>query len=349
MPRAAFPDFRPHPLFRSRHAQTLAAVYLAGRAPPYRATQHRFAMPDGDQLVLHDDQPAGWRAGDRTALMVHGLLGCHGSPYVRRVAAKLNAGGVRTFRLDLRGCGAGVGLARHPYHSGRSEDAAAAVQHIARLCPGSPLSAIGFSMGGNILLKLAGECGGTPPGGLDSIVAACPPIDLPRCIAHLRRPVNRFYDRYFTRTLLALLHQRRRQTPELSVRFPRRPRGLVEFDDWYTAPLSGFGRAENYYRQASSAPLLASIRLPVLLIAARDDPLIPFQQFEQFRRADCVELCGTRHGGHLGYMGRRGADPDRWWLDWRIVHWVASHGAHAQPVNSGSDDPLARPAVSPAR
>jgi predicted alpha/beta-fold hydrolase len=336
----ATPDFRPHPLFRSRHAQTMAAVFLPGRAPPYRAVQHRFAMPDGDQLVLHDDRPESWRRGDRTALLIHGLLGCHGSPYVRRVALKLNARGVRTFRLDLRGCGAGVGLAQRPYHSGRSEDAAEALRHMARLCPGSPATAVGFSLGGNILLKMLGECGDTPPGGLDGAVAACPPIDLPRCIAHLRRPANRMYDRYFLRTLLARLHERMRRTPELAVRFPRKPRGIEEFDDWYTAPLSGFGRAENYYRLASSAPLLDRIRVPVLLVAAEDDPLIPSQQFAEARRSPTVDLQLTRHGGHLGYLGRRGADPDCWWLDWRIVRWIAGQGRRGDAPNR-HDEPCA--------
>ena len=89
--------------------------------------------------------------------MIHGLAGCHQSPYMRRIAAKLNAGGIRTFRMDLRGCGAGALLARLPYHSGQSADAAAALETIAGICPGSPATLIGFSLGGNIALKLVGE------------------------------------------------------------------------------------------------------------------------------------------------------------------------------------------------
>ncbi len=119
----------------SGHAQTLAGVYLPAGRYPYRARQHRVALADGDQLVLHDDRPDAWQAGDRAALLIHGLAGCHTSGYMQRIAHKLSARGVRVFRMDLRGCGAGQGLARWPYHSGRTEDAVAALEAIARLRP----------------------------------------------------------------------------------------------------------------------------------------------------------------------------------------------------------------------
>ena len=163
--------FRPHPLLRGGHFQTLAGFYLTGRPLAYKAQQHRVALADGDQLVLHDDQPADWQPGDRAALLIHGLAGCHQSSYMPRVAAALEERGIRVFRLDLRGCGAGVGLARMPYHGGRSEDAAAALETLTRLCPDSPVALVGFSMGGNIALKLLGELGDGRCGHLDCAVA----------------------------------------------------------------------------------------------------------------------------------------------------------------------------------
>src|SRR6516225_8797426 len=135
-------DFRPYPLFPTGHLQTLAGIYLPQRTREETARQHRVPLPDGDQIILHDDCPAKWEAGDRTALMIHGLTGCHSSNYMQRIAARLNDRGVRTFRLDLRGCGAGLGLARLPYHSGRSDDAASALRKISALCPGSPTTLI---------------------------------------------------------------------------------------------------------------------------------------------------------------------------------------------------------------
>ena len=145
--------FRSHPLLRGGHAQTLAGAYLPSVRSAYRAAQHRVRLADGDQLVLHDDRPPDWRDGDRTAMLIHGLGGTYLSGYMRRIALRLGQIGIRVFRLDLRGAGAGIWLAKLPYHSGRSDDAAAAIRYIAEICPGSSTSLIGFSLGGNIAPK----------------------------------------------------------------------------------------------------------------------------------------------------------------------------------------------------
>lgn len=324
----SLPRFRQHPLFPGGHAQTLAGVFLPGRKYPYSAAQHRVHLSDGDEIVLHDDCPDDWRPGMRTALLIHGLAGCHLSSYMQRVAAKLSAKGLRVFRMDLRGCGAGFGLARLPYHSGRSEDAAAALAAIARWCPGSPTTLIGFSLGGNIALKLQGELGEQPCGGLDSAVAICPPIDLQAAIEKISLPLNRFYDRHFINLLLQQARERQRVLPDAPpVNFERPPRSLWEFDNGFTAPVSGFGDAANYYRQASSAQLIPNIRRPTLVIASRDDPLVPWRPFLAVKGPDCVQVEITERGGHLGYVARAGADPDRRWLDWRIVEWTANREA----------------------
>ena len=108
---------------RGGHLQTIAAGYLPGHKFPYQAVQHTVVLPDGDAIILHDDCPPAWTPSDRVALLIHGLAGCHESPYMVRIAGKLNAIGVRTFRMDLRRSGAGWRLARFPYHAGRSLDA----------------------------------------------------------------------------------------------------------------------------------------------------------------------------------------------------------------------------------
>lgn len=317
------PEFLPHWLLPGGHLQTLAAFLLPQRLPSYSAQQHLVHLPDGDRLVLHDDCPSGWQAGDRTALLIHGLAGCHGSPYLVRLAHRLNACGVRTFRMDLRGCGAGIALARLPYHSGRSEDASAALMEIARLCPQSPTAVVGFSLSGNIVLKLLGEVGATPPGNLDRGVAVCPPVDLAVCVKALNRPLYRSYDRYFARLLWQRLEERNRVAPDAAmVSFARRPRGIYEFDDVFTAPICGFGNADNYYRDASSLPLLSKIGLPTLILAAEDDPLVLAEPLRNASLSSSTYLHLARSGGHLGFVSRRGADPDRRWMDWRILDWL---------------------------
>ena len=322
-----YPTFRPHPLFRGAHAQTVGGVVFPGSLPEYRASQLRVPLADGDQIVLHDDCPSNWRGGQRTALLIHGLGGCHQSPYMRRIAAKLSQAGVRSFRMDLRGCGAGLELARLPYHSGRSEDAAAALRFIAQLCPDSPTTLVGFSLGGNIVLKLLGECGGNPPGNLDSAMAVSPPIDLMASSDWLSRRLNRFYDRYFARLLWRRLHEWRQRVPQAAmVEFTRRPRRLVELDDVYTAQVCGFGSAQNYYRQCSSAPIVPAIRLPTLILASHDDPLVPGHAYSQVALPACVQLQMSAGGGHLGFIAARSSDPDRRWMDWRVVDWVVAQG-----------------------
>lgn len=333
------PEFRPHRLLRSGHLQTLAAVYFPGRLSEYRAAQHRVPLDDGDQLVLHDDRPEDWSPGDAAALLLHGLGGSHESVYLRRIAERLRERGVRAFRMDLRGCGAGIELARLPYHSGRSADAAAALRFIAEVCPGSAVSLVGFSLGGNIVLKLAGELGANPPDNLGRVMAVSPPADLSACSAWIGRWQNRGYDRYFAELLRKQLLERQARAPHaVHVDFARRPKQLREIDDWFTGPVCGFGNAENYYRLSSSAPLLPEIRVPTLILAAADDPLVPRHIFDSLHLSSSTILRIARHGGHLGFIGARGADPDRRWLDWRVVDWVMQGPVH--------DSALRQPATS---
>ena len=316
-------DFAPHSLFRTGHLQTLAGVFLPHSRVAETARRHRLALADGDQIVLHDDSPPDWQPGGRTALLIHGLAGCHTSPYMVRIAGKLNARGVRTFRMDLRGCGAGLGLARLPYHSGRSDDAAAALNMIGALCPGSPTALIGFSLGGNITLKLLGESAHQLPANLDRAMAVCPPVDLLACVRSLARGVNRLYDRHFVQLLrqqVTALQKLIPDAPALPAKNP--PRGVFDFDEMFTAPVCGFGTALNYYRQCSSAQFIPEIRIPTMILAAADDPLVPGDVFADLRLSPAVRLNVPRSGGHLGFISRGNGDADRRWMDWRVVEWV---------------------------
>jgi predicted alpha/beta-fold hydrolase len=318
------PPFEPHRLLPGAHLQTLAGVYLPGGSFAHESQQHRVRLPDGDQVVLHDDSPSDWKAGGRVTLLMHGLAGSHRSGYMLRIAQKLVARGVRTFRMDLRNCGAGFGLARLPYHSGRSEDAAAAIGEIAKICPRSPLTLVGFSLSGNITLKLLGELDGQACGHLDSAMAVCPPIDLAGCCRRLKRWLNRLYDRHFVYHLMRQLRELAAKIDDPPTAPSRRPRGIWEFDDIYTAPVCGFGTAENYYKQASSGPLVGRIKLPTLILASRDDPLVRVDDFERLKLPSTVKMHLTRRGGHLGFISRGSDDPDRRWMDWRLVDWVTS-------------------------
>lgn len=321
-----FPRFRAHPLLRGGHLQTLGGLYLPGKLRAYRAARHSIVLDDQDTIVVHDDRPPGWKERDGAALLLHGLAGCHLSPYMIRVAGKLNDIGLRTFRMDHRGCGAGSKLARLPYHAGRSDDARRVLGWIASQCPNSPLSLIGFSLSGNIVLKTVGENPGDVPKNLKTAVAVNPPVDLSRCVHSLERPACRPYDRHFVKLLHQQVRQRQQTFPDApTAEYHDRPATLFLFDDQYTALVSGFDSAEDYYARCSSTAWLSRIQIPTLILAARDDPLIPVSVFESLQPSRTTRLHIAESGGHLGYVGRRGVDRDRRWMDWRIVDWIGRH------------------------
>jgi len=340
MPRFPIPPFRPHPLFRNPHAQTLAGTYLPGPRYAYRAVRRRVDLPDGDAIVLHDDVPPLWNTGDRIALLLHGLAGCHESAYMVRIAGKLNEAGVRAFRMDHRGCGAGQGLATHPYHAGRSEDARAAALFLRDLCPDSPLTIVGFSLSGNIVLKLMGENPDGVPANIEKAAAVCPALDLATCVRSLVGPCQRAYDRFFVRLLCQQVEANRRLRPGVAgIDRSRRLKTLFEFDDAYTGPVCGFGSANNYYSINSAGRHVGQIRLPTLIMTAKDDPLVPSATFENLRPSPNVVVHMTEHGGHLGYVGAPGVDRDRRWMEWRIVEWTTADvtGTAAVCPKNGTD------------
>ncbi|QDU93189.1 YheT family hydrolase [Lignipirellula cremea] len=319
-----FPPFVPHPLLWSGHLQTVIGSYLPSPRQPTGSIEHLIQAYDGDRLCLHETRPDSWQPGQRIVLMLHGLGGSNRSPYLLRTASALNDQGVRVFRKELRGFGSSYDKASGHTHAGQTTDLDAAVRQIIAWAPDSPLSLIGFSMSGNMVLKWLGETGARKPANLDSALAVSPPIDLIACGVNLRQGLNRLYDWSFAGLLRELVIKRRRSAPDYQDRrLAAIPTRLREFDDQYTAPLSGFANYRDYYYHASAARLLPQIATPTLIIAAVDDPVIPFSMFEHYPASAAVKLMKTQHGGHLGYIAaQRGEDPDRRWLDWRVVDWV---------------------------
>lgn len=321
--------FRPPWWLRNGHMQTLAGAFL--RAEPHHSeprpavtsAQIEFVLPDGDRLVAQDDRPFSWQTGAPVAILLHGLGGSNGSPYMRRIARQLNEKGIRSIRLDWRCCGAGLALARYPYHSGRSDDLDAAMAAIRNLCPGSEIMLVGFSLGGNVALKWLGEA--ATAANVSRAVAVCPPVCLASSVKRLGKGLGRWYNHYFTR--VCIQHVRRRQLvrPDAIVPdnwFKRLPRTLQEFDETFTAPVCGFASAADYYQRCSAQPKLASISVPTLIVAAQDDPLIPFRSLVEAPLSTSTELRSSKHGGHLGFLGRGGPG----WLDRQVMRWLLPAG-----------------------
>lgn len=321
--------FRPPWYFRNGHVQTLAGMYVYGpradrpNSTPCTSTTGEIVLDDGDRLVYHDDLPAGWMPGDRVALLLHGLSGSHASPDMSRIARLLNQKNVRTMRLDWRGCGAGAALARYPYHSGRSNDLLATLAEITIRCSCSPITVIGISLGGNVALKLLGEPRDSAEclSAVDRAIVVCPPIDLSATVKSLRKGLTQLYDRYFCKACIRDVRQRQQVRPDAVIPdgwSARPPRTLYEFDETFTAPVSGFASAADYYTQSSSNQFLAAIQIPTLVIVAQDDPIVPFQQFRAADYSSTTKLLAPRHGGHVGFCTARGLG----WLDRQIVDWT---------------------------
>jgi predicted alpha/beta-fold hydrolase len=330
-----FPPFRPFPLLAGAHLQTVGATYLT-RCPSITGTsQHRIDLADGDQLVVQDDRPANWHPTHPVAMLIHGLTGCHASTYMVRTATKLVAHGVRTFRLDMRGCGAGRSLAKHSMHAGRGDDVQAAIEFLAKLCPWAPRAGVGFSLGGLTLLRAIADHNTRTEHSLSCAMAISPPIDLQVCSETLRLPRNKLYNRQMARWLYRYVVDRRDTNPAVAAcDTGLRPRSIYEFDAQFTAPLGGFDSVEHYYTAATVSSILNRIRIPTLVLAAQDDPLIPFAIFEKAHLSASTVLYAPERGGHVGFLARRDCDPDRWWLDWRIVDWVLAHAVKESTPSS---------------
>ncbi|MDB4679883.1 MAG: alpha/beta fold hydrolase [Planctomycetaceae bacterium] len=321
------PPFKPHSLVRGGDWQTIAPVLFRGDIPLSVQETHPVTLNDGDQIVLVESCPDEWHAGDPAVMLLHGLAGCHQSNYMVRTAAKMHSRGWRTFRLDHRGVGAAAGLADRPYHAGRIHDALAGLKKVEALTPGSPLSAVGFSLSGNLILKLISTLKNELPSKLMSVAAICPAIDLVRSSERIRDARNRFYDRHFAK----FLWKRSDTYPAIARELPHlndpaeRPPSLYEFDARVTAPLGGFESVDGYYRSSSAINDLHRIDRPTMILAAEDDPLIPAETFHNARYSSTTSLIMPSAGGHLGFLGKRNRDPDRRWMDWRIIDWLETH------------------------
>ncbi|WP_254053840.1 YheT family hydrolase [Singulisphaera sp. GP187] len=321
----------PHPWVRGGHTQTIVGRYLPGPRIKFPSTSHVIDVDQGDRLCILDSAPEGWVSGDPGVVLIHGLGGCARAPYVVRVAARLLRLGIRVVRMNLRGAGAGFGLARGIYHAGRTEDVRRVVDWLGSTAPGSPLAVAGFSLGANLALKLAAEAVDRPVEGLDSVLAANPPIDLAACCRHIQRPENRIYDRNFVRLLRAEVARLQARFPDLEPIDLTPAKTLLDFDDLYTAPRNGFRDAVDYYAQSSSGPLIPRIQIPGLVIHAEDDPFIPPDPFRYIKFPPGLALELNSSGGHLGYFSRTRWGGNRRWLDARVAAWFATRWGRVNP------------------
>lgn len=259
-----------------------------------------------------------WRnSGGPVVVMVHGLEGCCDSTYMRWMARAALDAGFDVVRLNVRNCGGTESLASTLYHSGLTTDLRAVVEQLAP----RQVFIIGFSMGGNQALKLAGEWGAQHPKHVLGISAISAPIDLAVCARRLGEPGNRVYERHFLRSLTARYRRKAALFPgRFSLDALPRVCSIVDFDEYITAPAFGFQGAQHYYQRSSALPYLGEVRIPTLLIQAQDDPFIPFESF-RVPPNPVIRVLAPRHGGHVAFLTRR---KPRFWAAEQVIRFCRS-------------------------
>ena len=311
------------PYFRNPHLATLAGNYWHRELDENRfPVQAKFYDTEpGVQVLVHSQAPASEPIAQ--LIMVHGLEGSSSAGYARSLAQAALEAGCAAHRFNMRSCGGTEHLSgRTLYHSGQTADLLAFVRQLQATAPDVPIFLAGFSLGGNVVLKLAGELEDSAADLIAGVMAISTPIDLAACVRRLDKPSNFMYARRFVARLKERVRAKERLTPGLfDLAGLDLVQNIYQFDDRFTAQAFGFGTADHYYATQSSNQFLDRIRVPTLLVQAKDDPLIPFAVYDHpaFSTNPYLRLLAVEHGGHLGFIAKT---KPRFWLDQVLVNWL---------------------------
>jgi len=325
----ASPVFVPHARLRNGHLMTIVTWARRRRFPQ---------LPEPERRVFHVDSRARvvgrchWQA-DRlarpTLVLLHGLEGSSDAHYMVGIADKAFAAGFNIVRLNQRNCGGTEDLSETLYHSGLTEDPIAVLRELRDRDGLASFAVAGYSLGGNLALKLAGELGAGFPG-LHAAAAVSPTMDLERCVRALERRSNFAYQWNFVRNLKGRMRRKARLFPDRYSTAPlRRIRTVREFDEVYTAPHFGFRDASDYYHRASALRVIEGIRVPTLILAAADDPFVPAETFSDpaVNANPWIRACVSPHGGHCAFLAPADGGEDGYWAEHTIVAFAVRHCA----------------------
>ena len=320
--------FVPKKGLRNGHVMTIYAWATPRRFAELPAPVDRLFQVTADTQVLAH---CFWQKdAERHPLLLalHGLEGSSSAHYMRGLAVKARRAGFNVVLLNQRNCGDTEHLGPGLYHSGLTHDADHVITELARTDRIDRVVVAGYSLGGNLALKLAGDYGGAPPPQLRGVVAVSPVMDLARCVDALERRSNVLYQWNFVRGLRARMRRKDRCHPGGFDLAPlARIRSVRAFDDRYTAPHHGFRDASDYYQRASAMRVIDRIAVPALIITAADDPFVPPGPFTDpvIARNRNISLKLTPHGGHCGFIEESRAGYDGYWAEREIVRFLTSH------------------------
>ena len=260
-----------------------------------------------------------------TLIALHGLEGSSNAHYMRGLADKAYRLGLNVVLLNQRNCGNTEHLSQGLYHSGLSADPAAVIQELTEVDRLNTIGIVGYSLGGNVSLKLAGEYGSQPPTAVRAICAVSPTMDLGRCVNALERRENVFYEWNFVRNLKKRMRRKASALPGLfDLRYLNSVKTVRNFDEMFTAPHHGFKNASDYYHRASSLRVVDKIAIPTLILSATDDPFVPYEQFSDkaiSNNSNVTKLI-TNYGGHCGFYTSPSTGFDGYWAEQTVLNFI---------------------------
>lgn len=332
-------DYRP--LLTGGHRQTLYAWARRRRFPnlPEPVTRY-FDVADDARVLAH----CHWHARPEahpTLMVMHGLEGSSVAHYMRGIADKAWAAGWNVVRLNQRNCGNTEHLSRGLYHSGLTSDPRFVLRELVDRDGLRAVAVAGYSLGGNLALKLAGELGEAAPPELKAVCAVSPTMDLARCVEALERRANVIYQWNFVRNLKARMRRKAAAFPGAFSLDPlRRIWTVRQFDEAYTAPHHGFRDADDYYHRASALRVIDRIRIPALVITAEDDPFVPLTPFRDpaVTSNSSITVVITPQGGHCAYLERADGDYDGYWAEREIVRFARTHASMDRAIDDSRID-----------
>lgn len=331
--------FKPHRGLANAHLQTIVGNFLPRRGFDMDAVAETVEVDPADSsrvLCRCHWQPAEERAARLTLVLVHGLEGSSESRYIMGLARRAWEAGFNVVRMNMRNCGNSDLLTPTLYHSGLSGDVGAVVTHFSQCFGLERVALVGYSMGGNLVLKLAGEWGARPP--LVAVAAVCPAIDLAPSADALHERANFLYERHFLRGLMRRFRLKARLFPDVYQASEIGPvRSIREFDQKIVARYCGFRDADDYYFRAASARVVDRIAVPTLILRALDDPFIRLtpETLARLRANPFVTLVETAQGGHCAYLCCEPGDEIHW-AEATVVRYlqVLPATAIASPVST---------------
>lgn len=321
-----FDPFTPRHYLRNRHAMTLAGNFLPRKSALPDPEECLFQVEPGTQVLCH----CHWQPDAEhkpTVIIVHGLEGSSLSQYVIGNASKAWAAGMNVVRMNMRTCGGTAALTPTLYHSGLSQDVGAVLRAVIEQKRVRSVGLIGYSMGGNMVLKLAGELGKDAPGELKVVAAVSPAADLAASADAMHIGGNRIYEWKFLLSLMRSFERKRKLFPGRYKKVERFPVSIREFDDVITARYCGFSGAQDYYTRAAASRVVDKIAVPSLLIHATDDPFIRLlpETREKILANPNITLLEPAHGGHCAFLAQPNGYDGRW-AERQIMHFFRYHG-----------------------